>query len=66
MQINAGVPVMLLTSSLSGLVGTTYIGVDDQAAGHNAATGGRQVRQAARRAFPWPALLFCYESQLSP
>ena len=52
MQINAGVPVMLLTSSLSGLVGTTYIGVDDQAAGHNAATGGRQVRQAARRAFP--------------
>jgi LacI family transcriptional regulator len=36
-QINQGVPVVLLTSSLSGLVGATYIGIDNRMAGRSAA-----------------------------
>lgn len=35
-QIDAGIPVILLTSSLSGLTGATYIGVDNYTAGRSA------------------------------
>ncbi len=36
LQIARGVPVVLLTSSLSGLVGATYIGIDNHVAGRSA------------------------------
>lgn len=36
LQIARGVPVVLLTSSLSGLVGATYIGMDNHVAGRSA------------------------------
>jgi LacI family transcriptional regulator len=36
-QIAQGVPVVLLTSSLSGLAGATYVGIDNRAAGRSAA-----------------------------
>lgn len=36
-QIARGVPVVLLTSSLSGVEGATYIGIDNRAAGRSAA-----------------------------
>lgn len=51
-QIDLGVPVVLLTSSLAGLEGATYIGIDNYVAGRSAgrllshwtgATGGGQV-----------------------
>lgn len=41
-QIDAGVPVVLLTSSLPGLAGATYIGIDNQVAGRSA---GRLMSQ---------------------
>jgi len=43
-QINAGVPVVLLTSRLSGLRGATYIGIDNHVAGRSA---GRLLGQWA-------------------
>jgi len=36
-QIARGVPVVLLTSSLSGLEGATYVGIDNRVAGRSAA-----------------------------
>lgn len=45
-QIALGVPVVLLTSSLSGIEGATYIGIDNRAAGRCA---GRLLSQWAGR-----------------
>jgi len=44
-QIDAGVPVVLLTSSLSGLTGATYVGIDNHKAGRAA---GRLMSQWVR------------------
>lgn len=41
-QIDAGIPVVLLTSSLSGLSGATYVGIDNHKAGRAA---GRLMSQ---------------------
>lgn len=64
-QISQGVPVVLLTSTLSGLDGATYVGIDNRVAGR---TAGRLLSQwagrtAGRVLLVTNSLLYCAHQQ---
>lgn len=64
-QISQGVPVVLLTSDLSGLNGATYVGIDNRIAGR---TAGRLLSQwvgrtAGRVLLVTNSLLYCAHQQ---